>query len=181
MWGWTSCQNPALTCQVTDHKPWPILCYLWQVTKIASPLWKVLFVPYAHWPPTIWQALLSRPQEATRLCAHTDPEAPCPSSVHSACSGGNQGGEAPRQASTLGSRQNKGEDSRKETGAWGGGVRDDQAQLVESGAVSGWDHGHSLSDSEPQMPQRHTGLQAWAGAVSGAEEVSGKGWSDHRV
>lgn len=41
------------------------------------------------------------------------------------------------RASALGSRQNIGADSRKETGAWGGGVRDDQAQLVELGAVSG--------------------------------------------
>lgn len=23
-WGWTSCQNPAPVCQVTDHKLWPI-------------------------------------------------------------------------------------------------------------------------------------------------------------
>ena len=31
------------------------------------------------------------------------------------------------------------------------------------------------------MPQRCTGLQAWDGAVSGAEEVNGKGWSDRKV
>ena len=40
-------------------------------------------------------------------------------------------------ASALGSRQNTAVDSRKETGAREGGVRDDQAQLVELGAVSG--------------------------------------------
>ena len=50
-----------------------------------------------------------------------------------------QPGEARHQggASALGSRQNIAVDSRKETGAWERGVRDDQAQLVKFGAVSG--------------------------------------------